>query len=280
MNTPSGFTIGTQHWAAIQHYSSEPDGLWPRLDEVVSAYAEAGCETWEGATDSDNDANRLARSLGRHGLTLSSIYVGGRLFEPDWPTAIERAVEAARRARSLGATFAVCNPEPIRWHGPENKSDAQLATQACALQRLGEALHDAGMRLAYHWHDAEFRLGAREFRHMLAHTDPTVVGICFDVHWAYRASGNSQLAVWDLLHEMLPRTVSFHVRQSTDGRYAPAFAPEGDIDYHRWRRELAKRGWRGPVHLEQCREDDAPPPPDFLVRQQESVRALRRLLAE
>lgn len=277
MNSAS-FTLGTQHWAAIQHHLGAEGGWWPQADEILSAYAAAGCVAWEGSTDNDAEAERLTRLLPKHGLKLSSIYVGGRLFEPSWRDQLPAAVAAAKRARDLGATFVVCNPEPIRWHGPENKTDEQLRTQAGALQLLGETLHALGLKLAYHWHDAEFRCGAREFRHMLQRTDPAVVGLCFDTHWVYRAAGNSQLALWDLLDETLPRVVSFHVRQSRDNRYAPAFSADGDVDYRRWAQVLAARGWRGPVHLEQCREDDAPPVPDFLAQQQASVRALGELL--
>jgi hypothetical protein len=66
----------------------------------------------------------------------------------------------ASLAKTLGTRIIVTNPSPIRWSGPEDKTDAQLRFQARSLDRLGAALKVLGLKPAYHNHDAERRQGA------------------------------------------------------------------------------------------------------------------------
>ena len=85
------------------------------------------------------------------------------------------------------------------------------------------------MVLAYHNHDAEMREGAREFHHMLTGTDPANVKLCLDAHWIYRGSGNSQVALFDIVEIYVDRIVELHLRQSHDGIWSEVFG-EGDIN--------------------------------------------------
>lgn len=273
----SPYILGTQQWSALQHHLTEPGHHWPHLDAVLAAYAAAGCQAWEGGADDDTQAATLRAALPRHGLTAPSAYVGGRLHEADWAAQLPGMLAAARRAHGLGARIIVCNPDPIRWHGPENKNDEQLRHQSAAMQAFGVALQAEGMRLAYHWHGPEFRCGGREVAHVLTRTDPAVVGVCFDTHWAYAGLGDSNQGMFDLLESIFPRVVSFHVRQVRAGVYNRVFG-EGDIDYGAWARLLRAKNWQGPIILEQCRNDELPPVEDFLGAQQASLRALRTLL--
>ena len=132
----------------------------------------------------------------------------------------------------IGAEIIVTNPSPIRWGGPENKTDAQLRTQARALDRLGAALRQRGLTLAYHNHDPELRQGARELHHMLVGTDPAHVTYCLDAHWVFRGAGDSQVALFDVVHLYADRITELHLRQSVDGVWSETFGP-GDIDYER-----------------------------------------------
>jgi inosose dehydratase len=109
-------------------------------------------------------------------------------------------------------------------------------------------------------------------------TDPKVVGVCFDTHWTYRGSGDSQVALFDLLEFCLPRIVAFHVRQSREGVWSEAFG-DGDIDYRRWAARIKKAGWQGPVLLEQAREEGTPKTMDFFAAQAQGQKYLRALLA-
>ena len=114
-----------------------------------------------------------------------------------------------------------------------------MKIQAAALDRLGGLLREMGMVLAYHNHDAELRNAAREFHHMLLGTDPQNMAFCMDVHWVYRGSGNSQVAVFDVLRLYGSRIRELHLRQSINGVWTETFC-DGDIDYLR----SAKACWR------------------------------------
>jgi len=77
-----------------------------------------------------------------------------------------------------------------------------------------------------------------------------------DVHWIYRGSGNSQVAVFDTLKMYGNRIVSFHLRQSQNGIWTDTFQPEGDIDYVRFAQEVKKMGINSHLVIEQCLEEN------------------------
>jgi inosose dehydratase len=52
---------------------------------------------------------------------------------------------------------------------------------------------------------------AREFHHMMAGTDPDKVSLCLDAHWIYRGSGNSSVALFDVLKLYGSRTREIHL---------------------------------------------------------------------
>jgi inosose dehydratase len=152
----------------------------------------------------------------------------------------------------------VVNPEPIDWREPLDKDDAQLRTQAKAVQALGERLRGVGVRLAYHTHSPEMRQAAREFHHTLRATDPAAVGLCLDAHWIYRGAGNSRVALEDVVGMYADRIASLHLRQSQGGVWSESFTAEGDIDYPAIVATLRAAGFDGPVVLEQAREQGTP----------------------
>ena len=274
----SPLLIGSQMYPAFQAFDGQPGGYDGNLETILQGHAAAGFDAWDQSLDSDEAADQLRKCLPASGLKLQSIYVGACLHTPEWEEGVANILSAARRSKSFGATIVTCNPAPIVWGGPENKNDSQLTTQSRALQAAGEALASEGMRFAYHWHDPEFRCGAREVWNVLLNTDPKVVGVCFDTHWTYRGAGDSQVALFDLLEFCLPRIVAFHVRQSREGVWSEAFG-DGDIDYRRWAARIKKAGWQGPVLLEQAREEGTPKTMDFFAAQAQGQKYLRALLA-
>ncbi|MEM9657525.1 MAG: sugar phosphate isomerase/epimerase, partial [Planctomycetota bacterium] len=201
-------------------------------DELLADIASAGIAGYEPIIESVDEFDGLDRRLGQHGLEMRSIYVNSALHEPSLAKeSVARVSEIAAAAHELGTRIVVTNPSPIRWGGPENKSDAQLRTQAQALDRLGARLRDLGLSLAYHNHDAELRQGGREFHHMLTATDPEHVRLCLDSHWVFRGCGDSEVALFDALTHYWNRIVELHLRQSADGVWTEVYAMEGDIDY-------------------------------------------------
>jgi len=228
-------------------------------DRLLADIMATGITGYEPALRRPGELDGLPERLARHGLEMRSIYVNSLLHdEAQSQGSIDEAVAIAERARPLGVRIVVTNPSPIRWGGPEDKTDRQLAHQAESLDRLGERLGKLGMTLAYHNHDSELRRGAREFHHMLTATDPGNVMFCLDAHWVYRGCGNSQVALFDAIEMYAPRIVELHLRQSRDGVWAETFTLEGDIDYRRLFADLDRRSLAPHFVLEQAVEERSP----------------------
>lgn len=244
------------------------------LDEILAQVAAAGVSAWEQPIKSEAQARGLQTLLRKHRLSLASIYVDGNFHDAIWEKAVAAGVQQAAWARELGARIVVCNPSPINWSTQENKSDSQLRTQARALEAFGAQLDKLGMRLAYHTHDAEMRAAARELHHMLAATDPALVGFCLDTHWIYRGSGNSELAIDDIVTLYGKRIVALHLRQSTNQVWSEVFGG-GDIDHARIAKRMRAFDFTGPLIIEQTREAGTPstmPAGEALRRGCEAVR--------
>ncbi|MEM9826114.1 MAG: sugar phosphate isomerase/epimerase [Planctomycetota bacterium] len=199
---------------------------------LMAAIKTAGIAGYEPIVESEEDAQHLKQRLKTFGLQMPSIYVNSKLHDSGTSTqSMTRVLGIAKALKPLNAGIIVTNPEPIRWGGDEDKTDAQLRHQAECLNRLGESLRQNGQTLAYHNHDAELRQGGREFHHMLAGTNPENVKWCLDAHWIYRGCGNSQVAVEDCVKTYASRIVELHLRQSDAGVWREDFRVRGDLDY-------------------------------------------------
>lgn len=233
MHTNSLFSIGTQAygWSQI----AQRDGRdWSSAQEWAMNQAQrAGVANWEPLLDDPTQVDPIAEAAQSRGMGMHSIYMGGNLHDADVaPRTIDIMVRTARAAARHGTRLAVVNPNPIDWSGKDDKSDSQLAHQADRLSELAGEIHEAGLTLCYHTHDAEMRQGAREFHHMLLATDPGLVKLCLDPHWIYRGAGNSQLALLDIIKLYGNRIAEIHIRQSRDGIWDETVGA-GDLDYAR-----------------------------------------------
>jgi inosose dehydratase len=252
----------------------------PRSDETLAAIAAAGLTGYEPAIAEVGEIDGLGPRLRAHGLHMASLYVNSSLHdEASAAASIEHVLGIARRAAPLGTRIVVTNPTPIRWGGPENKTDAQLRSQAAALDRLGRELRALGLTLAFHNHDIELRLGAREFHHMLTATDPAHVKFCLDVHWVFRGCGDSQVALFDVLEHYGDRVVELHLRQSNAGVWAEAFAADGDIAYARLADWLRRRKIQPQLTLEQAVEAKSPKTLDAVTAHRRGLEAVRAVFA-
>ncbi len=205
-----------------------------------------------------SDVEEMKEPFENNKLKMHSFYVGSTLhIEDQIEKNISDVVDIASVAQTLGTRIIVTNPAPISWTEKIDKTDAQIITQAKALNELGAQLRSKGMILAYHNHDAEMRNSAREFHHMMVGTDPENVKLCLDAHWIYRGSGNSQVALFDIVTNYVDRIVELHLRQSKDGIWTEAFG-EGDIDYELLVTFLKLKNNRPYIVLEQCVERESP----------------------
>jgi inosose dehydratase len=228
-------------------------------DEALAAIASAGFTGYEPIINDVAEFEGLEPRLRAHGLEMRSLYVNSTLHDESTSAASTAHVLAiARRAVEIGTLIIVTNPSPIRWGGPENKTDQQIRAQAAALDRLGRELRALGLTLAYHNHDAELRLGAREFHHMLTATDPAHVKFCLDAHWVFRGCGDSQVALFDAVEHYGQRIVELHLRQSRRGVWSEVFGADADIDYERLGAWLEHHDVRPQLTLEQAVEKGSP----------------------
>ena len=241
--------IGTQQYGWFQRYQKDGKDFRDHLDEIFSTLNRCGVQAWEGNLDSDEELIRLKSLLPRYDLQMPSVYTGGTLHNADWPETVETILRRATLAQECGAKFVNINPHPKSWREPLAKNDDELKTQAEALQALGEKLNANGMRLAFHFHSKELENSAREFHHMLLAVDEKALGLCMDIHWAYRGTGNSQLAVLDILKLYGHRAAVLHLRQSRHGIWLETL-DDGDVDYAPIVTMMKKFEFDGPAILE------------------------------
>ncbi|UCE50762.1 MAG: TIM barrel protein, partial [Phycisphaerales bacterium] len=149
-------------------YRRENRNFYEELDTGLGELAASRLDGYEPGANNPKELDRLRPLLKKHDLEMRSLYVNSVLHEPDKAErSIESVLAIAEKAKTLGTKIIVTNPSPISWGGAQNKGDAQLETQAAALNKLGRQLRAMGLTLAYHNHDIELRNAAREFHHMM-----------------------------------------------------------------------------------------------------------------
>ncbi|MBT5902900.1 MAG: sugar phosphate isomerase/epimerase [Opitutaceae bacterium] len=246
------------------------------LAQVATDIAKTGYTGIEPNLENEADIGVYAELLEATGLTMESAYMNSVLHEKEAAAkSIDRVVSVATKAKAqFGTRILVTNPSPISWGGPENKTDDQIRIQGRALNKLGSALRAEGITLAYHNHDSELRLGAREFHHMLAGTNPENVKFCLDAHWVFRGCGDSSVALFDALELYADRIVELHLRQSTAGVWDEAFSANSDINYERLFSFLHDRDIHPLMTMEQAVEDESPTVHDAVSAHRASSAAL------
>jgi inosose dehydratase len=242
----------------ITFYKRENKNWGEDWDVCIAEFAKTGIKAYEPGLDNAKQVVELIPVLKKYGISMPSVYVNSIMhIQSEVENSIRNVLAIADEVKKFGTKIIVTNPSPIRWGGDELKTDDQLIRQAVAMEKLGEALREKGMILAYHTHAPEFLAGAREFHHVMLNTSPENVSFCFDVHWVFRGSVDSQVAVFDVLKLYGKRVVELHVRQSVKGIWSEIFG-EGDIDYSRLVRELKTMKIFPHIVIEQCVEEKTP----------------------
>lgn len=255
---PENNKIACQQYTWFTYFQREGKEWMKDPGSSLHEYVQSGLTGYEPSFNDPSEVAKLQNAMKAQGVWARSMYVNSALHEEELvDKSIQQILSIARKAKKIGIEILVTNPTPIKWGGPENKNDQQLMTQANALNVLGKELKGLGLILAYHNHDAEMRESAREFHHMLTGTDPEHVKLCLDAHWIYRGSGNSQVALFDIVSIYADRIIELHLRQSHDGIWSEVFEA-GDIDYSRLANILVKRGIKPYIVLEQAIEKGTP----------------------
>ena len=225
------------------------DDIFPEALADIAEAGFSGIETNLSKCASDEGCEELAGQLREAGLGLAGLYAGGPLHDENAAKAVEEILGQAQRAKGIGCPGVTSNPNPV---GRE-KTDAELATQASALDDLGAGLAELGLFFGVHTHAPEMSHNAREFRWNLDQTDSQKVGLCADVHWIYRGGADP----YALVEHYAGRVVSTHLRNSTEAVWAECFCA-GDIDYARIREVLDAVGYQGPLIVEIAWEERTP----------------------
>jgi len=250
--------ISCNQYSWITFYQRDGKDWFASLDSSLADFSASGLRAYEPGLNNPDEAKKLLPLLKKHKLSMPSVYVNSSLHEAaEAEKSIQTVLNIAEAISSAGTKIIVTNPNPVKWGSQENKSDEQLAEQAGNLDKLGDALKKYGMTLAYHTHDVELRAAAREFHHMMLSTNPQNVALCLDVHWIYRGSGNSQIALFDIVKLYGKRIVELHLRQSKNGIWQETFG-DGDIDYRKLVKTLKVMGVKPNLVLEQCLEKTSP----------------------
>ncbi|REG82713.1 sugar phosphate isomerase/epimerase family protein [Algoriphagus antarcticus] len=248
------------------------------LASDMSLYAKTGLKAYEPAIENAAMLDKLIPQMKKNGISMPSMYANSVLHDSvELEKSIQNVLEIAEVAAPFGCKILVTNPSPISWNNPVNKSDAQLKIQSKAMDRLGKLLRQKGITLAYHTHDMELRAGAREIHHVLQNTDPKNVSFCFDTHWVYRGSDNSELAVFDILRMYGDRIVELHLRQSTDGIWDETFSASGDIDYFEFAQQLKNKKIKPHLVIEQCLEAKTAGQMDVVTAHQKDLAVVKNV---
>ncbi|MCL6258834.1 TIM barrel protein [Aquiflexum sp. TKW24L] len=264
------------NWVTFYNRSGKEWGKdW---DACLGEFAKTKIPGFEPSIRDAAHLKELIPSLEKHQIQVPSIYVGSLMHGDDLAQkSTKQILEIAQKAKPLGTKIIVTNPNPIQWGSGQLKNDRQLLCQSSHLDKLGQSLKTMGITLAYHTHDVELQAGAREFHHVLQNTSPENLAFCMDVHWIYRGSGNSQVAVFDTLKMYGERIVSFHLRQSQNGVWSETFHPEGDIDCIRFAKEIKKMGINAHLVIEQCLEEKTVQKTDVIEAHKISYAAINKL---
>ena len=249
------YPISSNAYNWFTFYKREGRDWGKDWDACIKEYTQCGLTAIEPGFSTLNDVKVLLPALDKYKISIPSVYANSVLHKKeDGKKSIETILSIAEAIKNHGTKILVTNPTPIRWGGDEVKTDAELSIQLENLEELGRQLKNLGITLAYHTHATELMGGAKEFHHMLQNTSKENVSFCFDLHWVFRGSQDSALAVYDVMKMYGDRIVELHLRQSINGVWSETFGP-GDIDYTKIALALEKLQLRPHLVIEQCIED-------------------------
>ena len=149
-------------------------------------------------------ASEFAQFLKSVGLTSpSGHYFGGGFFLQDkWE---EKWLPLLTDAKTIGQEYVT-----VPYLEEENRKAESYKALAQQLNKAGEMAQKAGLQLAYHNHDFEFKdLGGQTgFNILLKETDPKLVQLELDIYWAVKAGYNPV----DLFKASPGRYAMWHVK--------------------------------------------------------------------
>lgn len=260
-----------QFYIWTQYFQKEKKSLADGVAEAIAGTRRAGYSSIElmSSAFAPGVREKTFAALKEHRMAVPIVYNGGAMHEAAGADAtIAETLALADTVKPLRTALIDFNPNPKPRN--ERKSDAELATQSQAINRLAAELRKRGLGLELHFHAPEMAENAREWRYTTAHTDPNLVSFCIDVHWAYRG-GQDYMTI---LREAGRRIASLHLRNSKNGVWTEDFGP-GDVDYTRVAAHLESIRFTGYLTVELAYEKDT-----AITRPLEEDLRLSRIYAE
>ncbi len=241
--------LAVQVYVWTQYLRKQGRSIEEGAGDVIAGCRAAGFENAEFMSSffAPEIRDTTVRLLEEHGLHVPICYHGGPMHTAAAAReTIGETLAVADAVKPIGVSAINTNPTPK----PKKalKTDEELATQAKALNELGAALGEKGMRLLVHHHDPEMMEDAREWRHILEHTD---LPLCIDLMWAKRGD-QDPLAI---LKEAGERVATLHIRNMQNGVCTEAVG-DGEIDYTAIAGHLKERGWSGWAIIELFHEPE------------------------
>jgi sugar phosphate isomerase/epimerase len=247
---PGGLKVATQIYGWNVEWSKQGKNPDQQLPQTLAEAREAGfaaVEGWLSSFSTEEGALQFRELLWRNGLVLLSVYHNADLHQPG---AAEKNIATILEWAGRAAAFPGLHIN-VNCAADENKSQESLQVQAENLNRLGRELKNRNMRLVIHNHTPEMARDAREFRAMVALTDPEVVGFSLDLHWV-KKSGQDP---FEMIREASGRIQSVHLRNGIDGVWTEWLGEGNDIDYMEVAGALAKAKFDGLLILELAYEE-------------------------
>jgi sugar phosphate isomerase/epimerase len=232
--------LASQFYVWIQQFGREKKPLAQGVGEALGATRRAGFRRIELVSTLFTPETREATlaAIKEHGIEVPIVYQGGPMHETAAAEkTIAETVRLAELIKPAGARIINFNPNP-----KAHKTDEELATQARYAIQMGKELRQRGVQLILHHHNPEMADGAREWRHLLEHTD---LPLCVDLHWVLRG-GQDPMAI---LKEAGSRVASLHLRNSRAGVWLEDFG-DGDIDHRAVAAWLRRTGYSGYLVIE------------------------------
>jgi len=187
------------------------------------------------------------------GLEFVGAHTGLPEYEKAGPEAAATVVaRLAGEARLFGARALVVSHSGLSAAG--EFSEQALAAKARALDLAGRRAADAGLVLAYHNHQPEFRNGAAEASALVERTDPKLVSLMFDIGHAWLAYPDA-IAFFES-HQA--RVFGLHVRDFHNRISVPL--GEGEFPLRKLADAISKTGWHGWLIDEEERPDQPDKP--------------------
>lgn len=217
--------------------------------DVFASLAASGYDGIEGFLELPalrRDPKSLQSLLQEYDLRMPMVYANCLLHDPARSEkSMKNMLELARPAIEIGVRYFDINPEPSDY----KKTNKEISFETSSIVRLAKELRDLGAILSIHYHDEMMQDDARELGMILENSDPDLVRLTLDFHWAFRA-GIDPLG---MLNKYSSRIVALHLRNSVNGIWTEALGV-GEVDYPKAAAILEALNWNGLIVVELANE--------------------------